>query len=108
MLVSNGSAAPPLTGFSRLSPAERSAFLLSTREIFGLQLTADLVTLGASSSGRAVIQSGDELVGLTRAFLYAGAPSLIVSLWNVNKRSSQRLLTWFYRLWLAQDQPQPK
>jgi CHAT domain-containing protein len=82
--------------------------LLSAREIFDLKLTADLVTLRACSSGRSIVEQGDELMGLTRAFLYAGTPSLLVSLWNVHKRSSQLLLNEFYRLWLDPDRSIPK
>ncbi len=40
---------------------------------------------------------GDELIGLTRAFLYAGAPSVVVSLWSVNARSTHELMLEFYR-----------
>ncbi len=108
LLVSDGVAALSLDDVSSLSPAEISSHFLTAREVFDLELTADLVTLRACSSGRAEIETGDELIGLTRAFLYAGASSLIVSLWNVNKRSSQLLLNDFYRLWLDKQHPLPK
>ena len=65
----------------------------------------DLVTLAACSTGRAHVDAGDDLLGLSRAWLYAGAPSLLVSLWNVNTRSSHRLLSVFYRQWLEARQP---
>ena len=64
------------------------------------------MTLRACSSGRAEVGSGDELLGLTRAFLYAGTPSLLVSLWNVHKKSSQLLLDDFYRR--SDDEATPK
>jgi CHAT domain-containing protein len=105
LLVSDGHARPPLGGLHRLPPDERAAYFLSAREMFAVPLAADLVTLRACSSGRAQVQSGDELLGLVRALLYAGAPSLIVSLWNVNRRSSQRLLSEFYRRWLDGEAP---
>lgn len=108
LLVSDGVAALSLHEASSLSPAEVSSQFLAAREVFNLELTADLVTLRACSSGRAEIETGDELIGLTRAFLYAGASSLLVSLWNVNKRSSQLLLNDFYRLWLDKQHPLPK
>jgi len=108
LLVSDGGSSPSLAKLREMSAAERSSHLLTAREVFSLKLTADLVTLRACSSGRAAIQSGDELVGLTRAFLFAGAPSLIVSLWNVNKRSSRQLLNDFYRRWLDRRHPLPK
>lgn len=108
LLVSDGEKTLPLSTLRQLGATERASHFLSAREIFGLELTADLVTLRACSTGRAELQVGDELIGLTRAFLYAGAPSLLVSLWNVNKRSSQRLLNEFYRFWLDPQQPLPK
>lgn len=108
LLVSDGETTLPLSTVRQLDTAQRASHFLSAREIFGLELTADLVTLRACSSGRSELQVGDELIGLTRAFLYAGAPSLLVSLWNVNKRSSQRLLNEFYRFWLDPQQPLPK
>lgn len=108
LLVSDGEAAFKLADIRSLPPAQRASHFLTAREILGLELSADLVTLRACSSGRAEIRSGDEIIGLTRAFLYAGAPSLIVSLWNVNKSSSRRLLDYFYRFWLSINNPLPK
>jgi CHAT domain-containing protein len=82
-------------------PENRSNYFLSAREIFKFgTLNCNLVTIRACSSGRSQVRRGDELIGLTRAFLYAGAPSLLVSLWNVNIKSSGILLAEFYRLWL--------
>ena len=40
---------------------------------------------------------GDELIGLTRALIYAGAASVIVSLWSVDAASTQRLMVEFYK-----------
>jgi CHAT domain len=108
LLVSNGRTVPTLGDLRRLPPQERGAFLMSAREVFGFDLQADLVTLRACSSGRAEVHSGDELLGLSRAFLYAGSPSLIVALWNVSQRSSRVLLNEFYRLWLDESALLPK
>jgi CHAT domain-containing protein len=55
-----------------------------------------LVTLSACETGRAVIGGGDELVGLARAFLYAGAAGLLVSQWRVDDASTAALMTRFY------------
>jgi tetratricopeptide (TPR) repeat protein/CHAT domain-containing protein len=71
--------------------------ILTAREIFGLRLEAELVTLGACQTGLNQTNPGDELIGLTRAFLYAGVPSVIVSLWSVDARSTQELMLEFYR-----------
>jgi CHAT domain-containing protein len=48
------------------------------------------------------------LLGLSRAFLYAGAPSLLLTLWNVSQRSSRTLLEAFYNRWLDEAAPLPK
>lgn len=72
--------------------------ILTAKEIFNLRLNAELVTLSACQTGLNERTSGDELLGLTRAFLYAGAPSVIVSLWSVDARSTHKLMLEFYRL----------
>jgi len=71
--------------------------VLTAREIFDMRLNAELVTLSACQTGLNKVSPGDELIGLTRAFLYAGAPSVIVSLWSVNASSTQELMLEFYK-----------
>ena len=71
--------------------------VLTAREIFDLKLNAELVTLSACETGINKTSPGDELIGLTRAFLYAGAPSVIVSLWSVNASSTHELMVEFYK-----------
>jgi CHAT domain-containing protein len=70
---------------------------LTAVDVFNLELNAGLITLSACETGRAVIGGGDELVGLTRAFLYAGATRLLVSQWRVDDASTASLMTSFYR-----------
>ncbi len=69
---------------------------LTTLDIFNLRLQASLVTLSACQTGRNVVAGGDELLGLMRAFLGAGAASLVLSLWAVEDRSTGRLMAHFY------------
>jgi CHAT domain-containing protein/tetratricopeptide (TPR) repeat protein len=69
---------------------------LTTLDIFGLSLKASLVTLSACQTGRNVVGGGDELLGLMRAFLSAGAASLVLSQWAVEDRSTAQLMTTFY------------
>ncbi|MBI3949914.1 MAG: CHAT domain-containing protein [Acidobacteria bacterium] len=69
---------------------------LNLYDIFNLNLNANLVTLSACETGMNEIFPGDELFGLMRGFLYAGAPSLIVSLWVVNDRSTAEFMRWLY------------
>lgn len=69
---------------------------LTTLDIFNLHLKASLVTLSACQTGRNVVGGGDELLGLMRAFLCAGAASLVLSLWAVEDRSTAELMETFY------------
>jgi hypothetical protein len=69
---------------------------LTTLDIFNLRLQASLVTLSACQSGQSQVGGGDELLGLMRAFLYAGAASLVLSLWAVEDRSTALLMEAFY------------
>lgn len=69
---------------------------LTTMDVFNLRLRASLVTLSACQTGRTVVGGGDELMGLMRAFLSAGANSLLMSLWSVEDRSTARLMTTLY------------
>jgi CHAT domain-containing protein len=68
---------------------------LNFYDSFNLNLPASLVTLSAGETGMNQVFPGDELLGLMRGFLYAGAPSLIVSLWVVSDRSTAEFMGWF-------------
>ncbi len=70
--------------------------VLTSLDVFNLQLKASLIVLSACETGRNVISGGDELLGLTRAFLSAGAQSLLMSLWRVEDQSTQQLMLQFY------------
>jgi tetratricopeptide (TPR) repeat protein len=70
---------------------------LATIDIFNLELRASLVTLSACQSGASAMGGGDELVALSRAFLYAGASSLLISLWRVEDQATARLMDRFYQ-----------
>lgn len=73
-----------------------------------LVLNAELVCLSACETGRSHILRGDELIGLTRAFLYAGAPAVLVSQWVVDELSTRLLFERFYsELQRLQNQPTP-
>jgi CHAT domain-containing protein len=70
---------------------------LTAEEIFHLELKADLVTLSACESGINEQKPGDELIGLTRALIFAGTPSVIVSMWAVDDLSTSLLVQRFYQ-----------
>jgi CHAT domain-containing protein len=69
---------------------------LNVNDIYQLQLNARLVTLSGCETGVGLVSRGDELIGLSRAFFYAGAPALVVSLWAVNDDSTALLMQYFY------------
>jgi CHAT domain-containing protein len=70
--------------------------LLYTDDLLQHDLSYELVTLSACESGRAHVDAGDELIGLGRGFLYAGAGALIVSLWRVDDASTVALMRDIY------------
>jgi CHAT domain-containing protein/tetratricopeptide (TPR) repeat protein len=71
--------------------------LLQVREVFNLELQADLVVLSACRTGLGKEVFGEGLIGMTRAFLHAGAASIVVSLWQVDDDSTSDLMVHFYR-----------
>jgi CHAT domain-containing protein len=85
--------------FSHIKLADR---VLSAIEVFNLDLSScTLLTLSACETGRAVIGGVDEVIGLGRGFLYAGAASLLPTLWKVDDASSAELMEMFYRALLS-------
>lgn len=69
---------------------------LYTGEIFGLKLNARMVTLSACETGLGQITAGEGILGLSRAFLYAGTANLVVSQWKVADESTSQLMSQFY------------
>ncbi|MEG4914573.1 tetratricopeptide repeat protein [Microcoleus sp. B13-B6] len=69
---------------------------LIAAEILQLRLDSELVVLSACSTGRGTI-TGDGVIGLSRCFIVAGVPSIIVSLWNMGANSAKLLMTEFYQ-----------
>lgn len=70
---------------------------LQTTDIYNLKLNADMVVLSACQTALGREERGEGLVGLTRAFLYAGVPRVVASLWTVPDVSTAQLMTRFYR-----------
>jgi len=70
---------------------------LNTYEIYNLKLKADMVVLSGCNTGSGKLQKGEGVMSLARAFIYAGCPSIIMTLWNVEDISSSTLMIEFYR-----------
>jgi CHAT domain-containing protein len=70
--------------------------LLSLFDLYQLRLNAELVTLSGCGTGMNVVIGGDELIGLVRGLLYAGAQTLMVSLWEVHDQSTAEFMRDFY------------
>lgn len=81
----------PMFSFLKLADCR-----LNFYSLVDLKLRAEMVTLSACQTGVNALLPGDELHGLMRGFLYAGAPALAVSLWKVADRSTAELMTHMY------------
>lgn len=102
--------------FDRLHPELSKIFLstvnpqgvyqdgsLNLYDIFNLNLSAELVVLSGCETGLGEDIRGEGLVGLTRGFMYAGTPRVLVSLWSVSDESTAVLMVHFYRAMLEQN-----
>ncbi|HJQ22282.1 MAG TPA: CHAT domain-containing protein [Blastocatellia bacterium] len=79
-----------------LTPGDAEDGLLDVNEISRLDLDCDLVVVSACQTGRGQLLSGEGIIGLSRAFLCAGARTVVVSLWNVSDNSTSQLMKDFY------------
>jgi CHAT domain-containing protein len=70
--------------------------MLSLYDLYRLKLPAELVTLSGCSTGVSTVAGGDELLGLVRGLIYAGARAALLTLWDVQDRSTQEFMTAFY------------
>jgi CHAT domain-containing protein len=70
---------------------------LSLFDLNQLRLPVELITLSGCSTGLNVVSAGDELIGLARGLLHAGAQSLVLSLWDVHDKSTAEFMLVFYR-----------
>ena len=80
-----------------LSSAGQEDGVLRINDILALKLNADLVVLSACQTGLGKLMRGEGISGLTRAFLFAGTPRVVASLWNVNDAATTDLMKSFYR-----------
>jgi CHAT domain-containing protein/tetratricopeptide (TPR) repeat protein len=78
---------------------------LRLHEIYNLQLNADLVVLSAGGTGLGKEIKGEGLIGLTRGFMYSGAPRVVASLWGVDDLATAELMKLFYQRMLKDGLP---
>ncbi|WP_420548336.1 CHAT domain-containing protein [Curvivirga sp.] len=97
-LASHGEfdAENPLTSGMKLAAGNGEDGLLTVDELYDLNLDAELVTLSACETGLGEVANGDDVIGLTRGFLYAGARSINASLWPVSDEATAYLMEQFY------------
>jgi len=81
--------------------AQQNDGILYQSEIYNLKLNSDLVVLSACETGLGKITTGEGVIGLSRALLYAGTKNLLVSLWQVSDASTSQLMLSFYDNLLA-------
>ena len=98
-LACHGEFHPQTPLFSRLllAAGDGEDGSLTVNEVFDLELDADLVSLSACRTGLEALRGGDELVGLNRAFMFAGARSVLASLWRVSDVATAVMVKRFYR-----------
>jgi CHAT domain-containing protein len=77
--------------------------LLTTLEVFRSRIPADLVVLSACDTAKGKTYEAEGLVGFVRAFLFAGAPRVLCSLWKVDDEATLALMKEFYRFWNPKD-----
>jgi CHAT domain-containing protein/tetratricopeptide (TPR) repeat protein len=92
-IASHASFRPDNPMFSSIQLHDTS---LNFFDIYNLRTSASLITLSGCGTGLSSVVAGDELLGLVRGFLYAGATSVVISLWDVNDRTTADLMKYFY------------
>jgi CHAT domain-containing protein len=90
-------AAEPLSSGLYLAKGNEPDGMLRVGDLYSLRWDVDLVTLSACETGLGKVANGDDVIGLTRGFLYAGARSIVASLWEVDDAATAHLMESFYR-----------
>jgi CHAT domain-containing protein len=87
----------PTLVLSDPDPQTAEAGYLTMADVFALSLNADLVALSACNTGRGKTVKGEGVMGLTRAFMYAGTPAITVTLWSVETHSAKTVNVGFFK-----------
>ncbi|NGP87060.1 CHAT domain-containing protein [Fodinibius halophilus] len=86
-----------LSSEGELTASSKEDGMLRSSEIFGLDINSDMVVLSACNTGLGKVVKGEGILGMQRSFFYAGASTVVVSLWNVYDRSTASFMTEFYK-----------
>ncbi len=86
----------PLNSALLLAKDPQSDGMLRVGDLYNLKLRADLVTLSACETALGKVANGDDVVGFTRGLLYAGASTIVSSLWKVDDLATRDLMVAFY------------
>lgn len=89
----------PMSSALAMTPDAEGDGLLTALEVFRMKCPADLVVLSACETGKGKVYMAEGIVGLSRAFMFAGAPRVMVSLWKVNDMATTALMGKFYEKW---------
>ena len=87
----------PLASGLYLAKGNEADGVLTVGDLYSMRFDTDLVTLSACETGLGKVANGDDVIGLTRGFLYAGARSIVASLWEVDDAATEQLMLSFYR-----------
>lgn len=79
------------------TPQSKEDGFFTPNEIMNCDYNAKLIVLSASDTGRGEIKRGEGVIGMTRAFMYAGTPAVVASLWNVDDGATKELMLRFYQ-----------
>lgn len=93
----------PLRSALALTPTDESDGMLTVLDVLGRSIPTDLTVLSACETGRGQVVRAEGIVGLTRAFMVAGAPRVICSLWKVDDAATRALMERFYAVWQGSD-----
>jgi CHAT domain-containing protein len=87
----------PLYSYLLMGNSEEEDGKLTVSEIMDMHINSRFVTLSACETGLGDLSEGDDLIGMSRAFIYAGAPQVVVSLWKVDDETTAWLMTRFHQ-----------
>jgi len=87
----------PLNSGLYLAKGREADGRLTVSDLYTMRLDVQLVTLSACQTGLGKILSGDDIIGLTRGFLFAGARNIVASLWSVDDAATAELMVDFYQ-----------